>query len=249
MKAFLWFLVIGWIIYMIITFWPIAVGTVLLIILIKVIHQIYLLYYYRKYGNNYNYVEGKYRTPYSANIDSMDGIAFENFIADLLRKNGYSNVDVTKASGDHGIDVIATKNGIKYGIQCKRYSSKVGNQAIHEAFSGAAFYDCNQAIVATNNIFTNSAIEEAKKIGVILWDGDKINSLMSSASPNTKRKSSSKQSQTKESKVVDNNEMTKEEMIIIPCPNCNIGIRVKKTDGKMLAIRCTCCNYKFFERT
>lgn len=38
-------------------------------------------------------------------------------------------------------------------------------------------------------------------------------------------------------------------MTVITCPDCGVGIRVKKSNGKMLAIRCTRCDYKFFERT
>ena len=246
MEAFLWFIIIGWIICMLITYWPIAVGTIFLIILFKSIHTIY---YHRKYGGNYNYVEGKYKKTYSVDINSMDGIEFENFIADLLTNNGYSNVHVTKASGDHGIDIIATNNGLKYGIQCKRYSSRVGNYAIHEAFSGAAFYDCDQAIVATNNTFTKSAIEEAKKIGVILWNGDKIHSLMNNASLNNENTTSEKKFKKNEPNIENDDEITEDEMTIITCPDCGVGIRVKKTNGKMLAIRCTRCDYKFFERT
>ena len=52
-------------------------------------------------------------------INTMDGHDFEYFCADLLRKNGFDKVEVTKGSGDQGIDIIAFKDGIKYGIQCK----------------------------------------------------------------------------------------------------------------------------------
>lgn len=34
-----------------------------------------------------------------AEIDQLDGRAFEHFVAGLLRKNGYSNVQVTKPAG------------------------------------------------------------------------------------------------------------------------------------------------------
>lgn len=102
-------------------------------------------------------------------IDLMDGTEFEELIAKLFRKMGY-DAEVTKASGDQGVDVIATKNGFKYGIQAKCYSGQVGNSAIQEVVAGKTYYSLNKAIVVTNNFFTKSAIKLAEANGVVLWD-------------------------------------------------------------------------------
>lgn len=99
----------------------------------------------------------------------MDGHKYEYACAEKLKKSGFSRVKVTKGSGDQGIDIIAYKNGKKYGIQCKYYSSPVGNKAVQEAFSGAKFNDCDIAAVMTNNTFTKSAHELANKLDVKLW--------------------------------------------------------------------------------
>lgn len=99
----------------------------------------------------------------------MKGHEYEYSCAEKLKKSGFSRVKVTKGSGDQGIDIIAYKNGKKYGIQCKYYSSPVGNKAVQEAFSGARFYDCDIAVVMTNNTFTKSARELSNKLGVKLW--------------------------------------------------------------------------------
>ena len=102
-------------------------------------------------------------------IDVMSGSEFEHYIAKLFKSFGYKT-EVTKTSGDQGIDVIAEKNGIKYAIQAKCYNSPVGNHAIMEAVAGAKYYDADQIIVITNNTFTKSAIELAQKNNVHLWD-------------------------------------------------------------------------------
>lgn len=104
--------------------------------------------------------------------DSMDGWEFESFCADILRENGYEKVEVTKGSGDQGVDVFAERDGIKYAVQCKRYSHPVGNKAIQEIFAGKQFYHCHVGIVMTSNYFTKSAKELAKENGIILWDRD-----------------------------------------------------------------------------
>lgn len=113
------------------------------------------------------------------NFDCMEGHDFEYFCADILRQNGYINVDVTRGSGDQGIDILAEKDGIKYGIQCKCYSSDIGNKAVQEAFSGKTFYGCHVAVVLTNRHFTKSAKELADSNHVLLWDREKLESFIS----------------------------------------------------------------------
>lgn len=107
-------------------------------------------------------------------MDQMDGQKFEHFCADLLQSSGFSNVEVTQASGDFGIDILAQKDGVTYGIQCKCYSDTVGNHAVQEALSGAQYYHCMVAVVMTNNYFTQAAVETAKRTNVLLWDRDKV---------------------------------------------------------------------------
>lgn len=112
------------------------------------------------------------------NIDTLDGHEFENIIAELLKINGFSEVIVTKGSGDYGADIIATLNSEKYAIQCKRYDSKVGSAPIGEVLRGQNKYVCTKGIVITNNYFTKQAIEEGKINNVLLWDRDKVIELI-----------------------------------------------------------------------
>lgn len=114
-------------------------------------------------------------------FDRMDGIEFEQFCADLLRKNDFQNVQTTKDTGDQGIDIVAQKDGIQYGIQCKCYTSDIGNKAVQEAFAGKTYYGCHVAVVLTNRYFTKSAKELAAANKVILWDRSKLESLIASA--------------------------------------------------------------------
>lgn len=104
----------------------------------------------------------------------MDGHQYEYECAKMLRSKGFTKVTVTKGSGDQGIDVIACSGGKKYGIQCKYYTSPVGNHAVQEAFAGARYYNCDVAVVMTNNTFTSAAKELARKTNVLLWDRNKI---------------------------------------------------------------------------
>lgn len=107
-------------------------------------------------------------------VDSLKGLEFEDYTVNLLKNLGYVEISKTQSSGDFGIDIIALKNGIKYAIQCKLYSSTVGNKAVQEAYSGKDYYNCHLAVVITNNYFTAPAKKQAEQTGVLLWDREKL---------------------------------------------------------------------------
>lgn len=111
-------------------------------------------------------------------IDLMNGLEFENFVSVIFKKMGY-DTELTKQSGDQGIDVIATKGVTKIGIQAKCYSNTVGNSAIQEATAGKQFYNCSKIMVVTNNFFTSSAQQLALSNGVILWDRNMLKTKLS----------------------------------------------------------------------
>lgn len=107
-------------------------------------------------------------------IDSMDGHDFEYWCASLLEKLGFADVEVTPGSGDQGVDILAKKDGIKYAVQCKCYSSDLGNTPIQEVHAGKAMYNCHVGAVMTNRHFTAGGRQLAEATGVLLWDRDWI---------------------------------------------------------------------------
>ena len=107
-------------------------------------------------------------------FDRMDGFEFEEYCAALLRRNGYKKVEVTRASMDQGIDIIAYKRKTSYGIQCKNHANKITNKAVQEAYTGCCFYGLDVPVVLTNNFFTIPAQQLAEKTGVELWDRETL---------------------------------------------------------------------------
>lgn len=123
--------------------------------------------------------EPKFSAPSSLYIiDSMDGHEFERWCASLLRRNGFSKVELTAGSGDQGVDIVAEKDGIYFAIQCKCYSSDLGNKPIQEVYAGKEMYRCQVAAVMTNRYFTSGAKDLAEKTRVLLWDRDKLKDLL-----------------------------------------------------------------------
>lgn len=118
------------------------------------------------------------RRPKAQSYDEMEGHEFEYFCADLLVKRGFEEVEVTKGSGDYGVDILAEKDGVTYAIQCKRYDGPVGVKAVQEAYAGRDYYDRMVGAVLTNQYFTTPAVEAAKKLKILLWDGGYLESMM-----------------------------------------------------------------------
>ncbi len=111
-------------------------------------------------------------------MDLMEGCEFELYCAELLRKNGFQEVELTRASGDYGVDILAEKDGVTYAIQCKRYQSPVGVKAVQEAYSGRDYYDRMVGAVLTNQYFTQPAVEAAAKLKILLWDRGYLESML-----------------------------------------------------------------------
>lgn len=104
-------------------------------------------------------------------FDNMDGWEFENWSAEWLRKQGFYNVEITKGSGDYGADVLCSKDGVSYAVQCKKYSGKVPYRAIEEVICAKNYYGTDRAMIFTNSELTPQADEAAKKLGVVVYDG------------------------------------------------------------------------------
>lgn len=105
-------------------------------------------------------------------------LEYEKYVAQRLAGLGF-NARTTKASGDQGADVLADKNGISFAIQCKKYSSPVGNKAVQEANAGRDFYKRDYAVVVSNADFTKAAKQAANACKVILLNDNQLEKLLS----------------------------------------------------------------------
>ena len=110
-------------------------------------------------------------------MDEMEGHDFEYYCADLLKRNGFLEVEVTKGSGDFGADILAEKDGITYAVQCKCYDKPIGVKAVQEVYAGRDYYGRMVGAVMTNQYFTQPAVELATKLNIMLWDRGYLDSM------------------------------------------------------------------------
>ncbi len=97
----------------------------------------------------------------------VSGLEYENLCYEILKKAGYL-VNKTSSTGDQGVDLIVSKYDKKCAIQCKYYSSPVGNGAVQEIIAGRDFYNCNYGIVCSNTTYTKAARLLASSQNIIL---------------------------------------------------------------------------------
>lgn len=101
-------------------------------------------------------------------VNRLEPTAFEAFVREYYKQQGYKAV-VTKASHDHGADVIAEKGEDRVVVQVKHKDKPVGRMAVLEVNEARYTYKADEAVVITNNEFTSSAIKCAyeKKVKLI----------------------------------------------------------------------------------
>jgi predicted helicase len=103
----------------------------------------------------------------SNEVPPINGHDFEHWVAAKLIENDW-NASVTQASGDDGVDVIATREGLSVAIQCKRFSGSVGTKAVQEIYSGMKHMQLDRAAVVSTGNYTKAAKGLAATTGVLL---------------------------------------------------------------------------------
>lgn len=122
-----------------------------------------------------------WRVRLSEILQTMDPYGFERLSQRVLRECGFTQVEVTKKSGDGGIDGTGKLkiNGIfsfNVAFQCKRYSGLVGAGAIRD-FRGSLTTDIEKGVLITTGAFSRAAKEEASNPGkqqIDLIDGEEF---------------------------------------------------------------------------
>ena len=114
-----------------------------------------------------------YRATGQAAVDAMTGVEFEHYVAAVLRGIGYT-VETTRATGDFGVDLIATRDGARTAVQCKRQSRVVNGSAIQQVVAGAAVHDCVTTMVVSNHRYTRAAEQLAAVHGCVLVDRTRL---------------------------------------------------------------------------
>ena len=114
-------------------------------------------------------------------LQTMDPYGFERLTQRILRECGFTQVEVTKKSGDGGVDGTGKLriNGLfsfNVAFQCKRYSGMVGAGDIRD-FRGSLNNNIEKGLFITTGTFSKAAKLEAVDPGkrlIDLLDGEEL---------------------------------------------------------------------------
>ena len=126
-------------------------------------------------------VSNNWREQITYRLQHLDPYAFERLAQRLLRECGFSEVQVTKRSGDGGIDgtgKLRIQGIFSFNVtfQCKRYKGQVGAGAIRD-FRGSLGTNIEKGVLITTGSFTKAAKDEASSEGkrlIDLMDGEEL---------------------------------------------------------------------------
>ena len=110
-------------------------------------------------------------------IKSNSWQSFERLICRLAMAEGFTGARVVGQSNDHGADIIATRNGIRWLFQAKHWKKPVGIEVIDETLKAAQLYKAKVPVIVASNGFDSKAIDHQKnlmqsRINIQLWTPD-----------------------------------------------------------------------------
>jgi restriction system protein len=114
-------------------------------------------------------------------LHDLEPIEFEQWCADYLERQGYSNVEVTPEKTDGGKDIICWLGSKKFYVECKRYlynenaEFRVTRDIVQKLVGAMVGDNVQHGIIITTGIITPRSYEYAealpKNIDIELIDG------------------------------------------------------------------------------
>jgi restriction endonuclease Mrr len=91
-------------------------------------------------------------------LPSMSPGQFERMVAALFEARGFQAQHVGR-TGDHGVDVLLTKDRHRYAVQAKRYCevNRVGEKELREFYGSLDHFDVGEGYFVTTSGFTKAA--------------------------------------------------------------------------------------------
>ena len=115
------------------------------------------------------------------NLLDLDGYEFERLLVRLCQEiPEFDEVRRTRSRADGGIDLVAVNKtpfvGGRVAIQAKRYAPhhKVDVAAVREIIGSISQREFTKGIIITTSSFTSAARQEAERLGVELYEGERL---------------------------------------------------------------------------
>lgn len=121
------------------------------------------------------------RAPLAA-IDGMTWREFEALVGEVFREMGYRVVETGGAGADGGVDLVLTKGGEKFLVQCKQWRAlKVGVTVVRELYGVMSARGAVGGFVVTSGTYSEDAKAFADGRNIHLVDGQRLESWIKKA--------------------------------------------------------------------
>ena len=108
---------------------------------------------------------------------SLRGQPFADFLQEVFEEFGYA-VRRTEPTGDRGVDLAVTREGVAVAVQAKGCADPVGDDAVRQVHAGMAVCKCQRCALITNAGYTPAAQQLAVENGCMLIDGSQISAFL-----------------------------------------------------------------------
>lgn len=81
---------------------------------------------------------------------ALDGWQFEHEVGEVFKRCGYK-VQVTRGSGDGGVDIIMYKDNLKYIVQCKHYKKRLGPEAVRSLYGVKEKFGADRLVMVASS--------------------------------------------------------------------------------------------------
>lgn len=124
-----------------------------------------------------------HRSP--ADVDTMSGTEFEDFVAALCRRDGCREVRRVGGPGDQGADVVGRlPDGRAMVVQCKRYtpSAVIASREVRDLLGSKVHFGADVAVFVTTTRFSRQAMDVVARNGIVAVNRDLLGAWNSGAS-------------------------------------------------------------------
>jgi restriction system protein len=121
-------------------------------------------------------------TAKSESADALNGMSwqqFEQLVGEAFRQQGYAAAEAGGGGADGGVDLVLTRSGEKFFVQCKQWRAfKVGVEVVRELYGVMAARGAAGGFVVTSGRYTSEATAFASGRNVKLIDGPQLHQML-----------------------------------------------------------------------
>ncbi|CAN7525027.1 restriction endonuclease [Acidovorax sp. LjRoot66] len=122
------------------------------------------------------------QAPAASTIDGMSWAEFEMLVGEAYRLQGFQVTDTGGGGPDGGVDLVLTRGGEKFFVQCKHWKAfKVGVETVRELYGVMAARGATGGFVVTSGRFTNDARLFTQGRNLQLVDGPRLLAMLQQA--------------------------------------------------------------------